>query len=115
MLKREVVDMVQLKRVNTFEKIILVVGVMVLVAGFYLIGKMISNDPVISWPLIQSIALWSLLILMLILTDSNESIKEERTVVIDAHRKETRQLKKISAEQLKEVKLLRKVFSKKKR
>ncbi len=107
--------MVKFKTINTFEKIILVVGIMVLITGFYLIGKMIGVEPVISWPLIQSIALWSLLILMLILTDSNESIKEELKVVIDAHRKETQQLKKISAEQLKEIKLLSKVLSKKKR
>lgn len=99
--------------INAFEKIILVVGIMVLVSGFYLIGSMIRAERAISWPLIQAIALWSLLMLVLILTDSNESIKEELKVVIEEHKEETKQLKKIAAEQLVEIKLMRNALGKK--
>jgi predicted RNase H-like HicB family nuclease len=51
---------------------------------------------------------------MIILTDSNESIKEELKEVIQKHIEETKVLRDISREQLAELKVIKSVLSKKK-
>ncbi|MBI5881380.1 hypothetical protein HZB90_04580 [archaeon] len=67
-----------------------------------------------SWALLQAAFLWLLLLFMIILTDSNESIKEELKEVIQKHIEETKVLKEISKEQLAELKVIKSVLSKKK-
>jgi uncharacterized membrane protein len=96
-----------LKRVNTFEKILFLVGLMATFMGFYLINKVYKTDPYLNWALLQSIFLWLMLLFLIILTDSNESVKEELKEVIKEQMEEIRLLKTISHEQLQEVKLLR--------
>jgi len=78
------------------------------VVGFLLINNTFLNNPVINWSFVTSIFLWLLLIFVVILTDSNESIKEELGTIIKEHIGETRLLKK-------EITLLREVMSKKKK
>ena len=95
-----------MKRLNFFEKMLLVVGLAVTVSGFYYINKLYTGEGHISWALLQAAFLWLLLLFMIILTDSNESIKEELKEVIKEHVKETRILKEISKEQLEELKLI---------
>ena len=95
------------KRVNAFEKILFFVGLMATFMGFYLINKVYKTDPFLNWALLQSIFLWLTLLFLIILTDSNESVKEELKEVIREQMEEIRLLKTISHEQLEEVKLLR--------
>jgi uncharacterized membrane protein len=95
-------------RLNFFEKMLLIVGLAVTVAGFYYINQLYTGEGHISWALLQAAFLWLLLLFMIILTDSNESIKEELKEVIKEHVKETRLLKEISKEQLAELKLIQK-------
>ncbi|MAG91908.1 hypothetical protein CMO83_04490 [Candidatus Woesearchaeota archaeon] len=86
----------------------LIVGILIGVVGFLLINNTFLNNPVINWSFVTSIFLWLLLIFVVILTDSNESIKEELGTIIKEHIGETRLLKK-------EITLLREVMSKKKK
>ena len=95
-----------LQRLNFFEKMLLIVGLAVTVTGFYYINKIYTGEGHLSWALLQAAFLWLLLLFMIILTDSNESIKEELKEVIEKHVEETRLLKKISSEQLAELKVL---------
>jgi|TARA_Y100000310_G_scaffold105294_1_gene103719 hypothetical protein len=87
---------------------LLIVGILIGVVGFLLINNTFLNNPVINWSFVTSIFLWLLLIFVVILTDSNESIKEELGTIIKEHIGETRLLKK-------EITLLREVMSKKKK
>ena len=95
-----------LQRLNFFEKMLLIVGLGVTITGFYYINKIYTGEGHLSWALLQAAFLWLLLLFMIILTDSNESIKEELKEVINKHVEETRLLKKISQEQLAELKFL---------
>lgn len=96
------------QKATFFEKLLLVVGITVGIIGFWLINTQYLRDPILSWPFIIAIFLWLLLILVIILTDSNESIKEELGVIIKEHIEETKLLKE-------EVKLLNAGFAKKKK
>ena len=94
------------KDATLFEKLLLAVGIFIGVAGFWLINRTYYLEPGINWQFITSTFLWLLLILMIILTDSSESIKEELGTIIKEHIEETRLLKN-------EVKFLREVMGKK--
>jgi len=93
-------------RLNFFEKMLLLVGITVTIIGFYYINKIYTGEGHLSWALLQAAFLWLLLLFMIILTDSNESIKEELKEVIQQHVEETRLLREISKEQLVELKVL---------
>lgn len=95
-----------LQRLNFFEKMLLIVGLGVTITGFYYINKIYTGEGHLSWALLQAAFLWLLLLFMIILTDSNESIKEELKEVINKHVEETKILKEISKEQLAELKFL---------
>lgn len=96
------------EQATLFEKMLLLVGITIGIVGFWLINRIYADDPIINWPFVTSVFLWLLLIFVVILTDSNESIKEELGTIIKEHIEETRLLKK-------EVVLLRNVMNKKKR
>jgi Ca2+/Na+ antiporter len=102
------------QRINNFEKILFLVGLMATIVGFYLINRVFVADPSLSWAVLQSIFLWLMLLFLIILTDSNESIKEELKDIMSQHVQETKLLKKISNEQLQEIKLLRKDLKRRK-
>ena len=89
------------KASSVFEKLLLVVGISIGIIGFWLINSVYYNQPGLTWEVLTAIFLWLLLILIVILTDSNESIKEELSVIIKEHIEETKLLKE-------EIKLLNK-------
>jgi Ca2+/Na+ antiporter len=91
------------------------VGILVTVVGFFFINKLYTGEGHLSWALLQAAFLWMLLIFLIILTDSNETIKEELKEEIREHKKETKLLRDISEQQLKELQLLRKTLSAKKK
>ena len=99
-------------RLNVFEKLLLIIGIAVTIVGFYYINKMYTGDGRLSWALLQAAFLWLVLLFMIILTDSNESIKEELKEVINQHMTETKLLKDISREQLAELKILSQALGK---
>jgi uncharacterized membrane protein len=99
-------------RLNFFEKLLLIIGLAVTVVGFYYINKMYTGEGRLSWALLQAAFLWLLLLFMIILTDSNESIKEELKEVVQKHVEETKLLKEISQEQLAELKVIKAALAK---
>lgn len=94
------------KASTLFEKLLLIVGIAVGIIGFHLINAVYYENPVLSWDFLTAIFVWLLLIFVVILTDSNESIKEELSVIMKEHIEETKLLKE-------EVKLMTLAISKK--
>lgn len=104
-----------INRLNFFEKLLLLVGVAVTITGFYYINKLYTGEGHLSWALLQAAFLWLVLLFLIILTDSNESIKEELKEVIKQHINETRILKEISKQQLTELEEIKLLLSGKQR
>jgi len=91
-----------------FEKLLLIVGLAIGIVGFWMINNTFLQDPKLSWQFLSAVFLWLLLIFMVILTDSNESIKEELGIIIKEHVEETKLLRE-------EVKLLNLSLTKKRK
>jgi len=90
-----------------FEKINLVVGFGVTIIGFYIIRKVYFVDGVLDWEMLQTIFIWLILIISVINIAIGEDIKEELALIMRELVEETRVLKEISNDELKEVKILR--------
>jgi uncharacterized membrane protein len=99
-----------INRLNLFEKLLLIVGIAVTIIGFYYINQMYTGEGRLSWALLQAAFLWMVLLFMIILTDSSETVKEELKEVINQQVQETRLLRDISMEQLAELKVLNKAI-----
>ena len=104
-----------IRSLNFFEKLLLIVGLAITVIGFYFINRLYIGEGRLSWSLIQASFLWLLLIFIVILTDSNESVKEELKDAITQHIEETVLLKRVMEDQLTEMKGIRSALEKKKR
>ncbi|MCH8004345.1 MAG: hypothetical protein IH934_06990 [Nanoarchaeota archaeon] len=76
-----------------FEKLLLIIGIAVGIIGFFLINLVYKGDSVLSSHFLTVIFLWLLLIFIVILTASNESIKEELSIIIKQHIQETTLIK----------------------
>lgn len=77
-----------------FEKLLLTVGIAISIIGFWLINSLYNQNAVLSWQFLTAIFLWLLLIFVVILTASNESVKEELSTIIKHHIEETKLIKK---------------------
>ena len=104
-----------IRSLNFFEKMLLIVGLAITIVGFYFINKLYVGEGRLSWALLQASFLWLLLIFLVILTDSNETVKEEMVDTMTQHIEETILLKKVVEEQLDEIKGLRKDLKGKKK
>jgi magnesium-transporting ATPase (P-type) len=80
------------RKINLFEKILLCIGILVIIIGYFFVYGMVSKQG-LSWDALHSTFLWLILIVMIIVAAVNENMKEELKVVIN--------------NQLKEMKLLR--------
>lgn len=87
-------------KINLYQKLILLVGVGLIIIGFYFTNKLFVDDGRLTWNTLIAGFLWMLTILILILADTTETIKQELKQVI-------LELKDIQSEQLLEIKLLR--------
>jgi len=110
------------RKLNFFEIALLIVGIGVGIVGFLIISNHYQSDPTISWDLYQTVFIWLLLIVLLILAATMEDVKEELAVIIKGHIEETKLLKEetmilkdISNQQLEEIRLLRSDMNKKKK
>ncbi len=83
---------------NIFEKILLVIGVALIIIGYIAIHRMAIVEGAITLELLQTIFLWILMILLVILAAVNENMKEELRTVIQ--------------NQIEEIRLFRKEFKK---
>jgi hypothetical protein len=97
----------RLVKATLFEKLLLIVGISIGVIGFWFINRVFYTEPIINWNFLTAVFLWMLLILMVILTDSNESIKEELSIIMKEHMEKTvllREEVKLIGDQLKKIK-----------
>ena len=66
-----------------FEKLLLVVGIVVVIIGYGIIHKLALIDKALSWNMILSIFLWMLVILLIVMTAVTENVKEEVRAVLE--------------------------------
>jgi len=87
------------RKPNMFESILLIIGVVLIAMGYVVIYRMYLTEGFLSWDLLQTLFLWILMILLVILASVNENMKEELKIMI--------------TNQVEELKLLRKDLKKK--
>lgn len=79
---------------NVFEKILLLVGVLMVIIGYSFIHRMyILTGQLLTWDLLQTMFLWLLLAVMLIMLAVNENVKEELKILIEQHLEEIKLLR----------------------
>ena len=62
---------------SIFEKLLLVVGFLVLIIGYFLINKVfVAEGYKISWGFLQTVFLWLLMVIFIIMLAIGEDIKE---------------------------------------
>ena len=65
------------RRTSIFEKLLLVVGFLVLIMGYFFINKVfIAEGYDISWGFLQTVFLWLLMVIFIIILAIGEDIKE---------------------------------------
>jgi Na+/melibiose symporter-like transporter len=69
--------MVKIRKTSSFEKMLLIVGLLILVIGYMLISKTYAVERgQLSWGFLQTIFLWLLMVIFIILLAIGEDIKE---------------------------------------
>jgi Na+/melibiose symporter-like transporter len=69
--------MVKMRKTSSFEKMLLIVGLLVLVIGYTLIKKTyVTEGQTLSWGFLQTIFLWLLMVIFIIMLAIGEDIKE---------------------------------------
>jgi len=69
--------MMQVRKTSFFEKMLLVVGLLILIIGYLLINNtFIAEGSRLSWGFTQSVFLWLLMVIFVILLAIGEDIKE---------------------------------------
>ena len=80
------------RKPNFFEKALLVVGAVILMAGYGLIHRQVVLEG-FSTDTLQAIFLWLMLVALIIIAAVNENVKEELKQVIELHLQEIRLLR----------------------
>lgn len=93
--------MAEFRKPNLFEKILLAFGVFIIIISYVAVHKTLSTEGIFSFEALQTVFLWLILLVLIILTAVNENTKEELKIVIQ--------------NQLDEIRLLRKELSKKRK
>ncbi len=78
---------------NVFEKILLVIGILIVMIGYGLIYRVFSTTGVLTWEGLFAIFLWLVLICIIILVAVAENMKEELRTVIENQLTELRLLR----------------------
>ena len=103
------------RKINLFEKILLVVGLGVTVVGFYLIRMAYMTEQGLTWLMLLTIFSWLTVLILFIVSSLNADVKEELMRILHDQVEETRLLKEIAHEQLEEMKKIKVSLAKKKR
>ena len=86
--------MIDTRKPNVFEKIVLIIGIIVVVVGYSFIQQMyMAEGRVLSWALLQTMFLWLMLAVFIIMMAVNENVKEELKVIINEHLEEIKLLR----------------------
>ena len=78
---------------NAFEKILLIIGILIVMLGYAFIYRVFQFDTFLSWSAVQTIFLWLILICVIILVAVSENMKEELKLVIENQTEEMRLLR----------------------
>ena len=96
------------RKATAFEIMLLVLGVIVLVAGFILIrNTFITEGKTLSWFMIGAIFSWLTLLILFVVSELNADVKEELSLVMREHVDQTKILKEINHALLAEIKGMR--------
>jgi len=82
----------QERKINFFEKILVIVGLLAILIGYLLIHNLVGAEG-ISLGSLQVIFLWCILILLIVIAAINENMKEELKLVVENQVKEMRLLR----------------------
>ena len=67
----------KIRKTSSFEKMLLIVGLLVLIIGYMLISKVQALEGgKLSWGLLQTVFLWLLMVIFIIMLAIGEDIKE---------------------------------------
>lgn len=87
--------MVSKRQPNIFEKILLLIGILIVIIGYSFIHRMyLASGTGLSWELLIVMFLWLILAVLLIQLAVNENVKEELRIIIEEHLEEIRLLRK---------------------
>lgn len=110
------------RTISFFECVLLGMGLIVGIIGFFFIKGQLDQDGLMSWNFILAVFVWLLLLLSFVLAALLEDVKQELKILLQDHaeeikllRAETGFMKEIAHEQLEEVKMLKEAFNSKKR
>jgi len=100
--------MVKKRNLTVFEKLILVVGLFVVIAGLFFLQKLLYlSGGEFTGTVLIGVAIWLILIFVLILSAIAENGREELGTIISENSQEIKLLRDISKDHLSELKLLR--------
>lgn len=97
--------MTRFRKANLFEKLLLIVGLAVGVIGFYLIDKIYRIEGYLNWFMVVAIFSWLTLIFLIIISDTNEDLKEEFVIVQKEQNEYLRDIKDLLKKQYEEMRL----------
>ncbi len=100
------------RKINFFEKVLLIVGLGVTIVGFFLIRAAYMSEKGLTWLMLLTIFSWLTVLILFVVSSLNADVKEELVRILNEHVEETRLLKEIAHEQLVETKNLTKLFEK---
>ncbi|MBI2545640.1 hypothetical protein HYV81_00485 [Candidatus Woesearchaeota archaeon] len=65
------------RKPNAFERVLLVVGILVMLLGYYVINKVYAaNNYELSWDFLQAVFLWLIIVIFIIIIAISEDIKQ---------------------------------------
>ena len=98
------------RKINFFEKVLLIVGLMVTIVGFFLIRAAYMTEKDLTWLMLLTIFSWLTVLILFVVSSLNADVKEELVRILNEHVEETRLLKEIAHEQLKETQEMKKLL-----
>ena len=98
------------RKINFFEKVLLVVGLMVTIVGFFLIRAAYMTEKDLTWLMLLTIFSWLTVLILFVVSSLNADVKEELVRILNEHVEETRIMKEIAHEQLKETQEMKKLL-----
>jgi hypothetical protein len=75
-------DRISTRKPNAFEYILLFMGVVAIGVGYFFVHNVMMDNGLFSWQASVCLLLWSIMIVLIILTAVNENSKEELKIII---------------------------------
>lgn len=98
-----------IRKSNLFERVLLVIGILVVIGGIFLVTRISALSADSGLMIIIAAVLWLILILLLIVAAIAENAREDLAIIVSENSQELKLLRKLTEEQLEQIKLLRTV------